>query len=115
MFYGENQHRQKIGNVWSHSVHAEINALYKWVKSTRQHPRKRTRDLRSASPHERLSIYVVRIMNTTNNKSHMFPFLLGNCRPCINCQSYLSRHGVRVIKYTDVRDNVNVLCEMRRR
>lgn len=58
-------------------------------------------------------IYVVRLMNETEGKSDHFSHLLGNSKPCSRCQSYLHRHNVKKIKFTDIVDGVNVLCEMK--
>ena len=48
-------------------------------------------------------IYVVRLMNETD----------GNSKPCSRCQSYLHRHNVKKMKFTDIINGVNVLCEMK--
>ena len=53
-------------------------------------------------------------MNTIELKCKFFNFLLGNSKPCDRCQSYLYLHGVKKIKYTDIIDGINVLCEMKR-
>lgn len=58
-------------------------------------------------------IYVVRLMNNTDGKCDNFSFLLGNSRPCERCQSFLFKHNVQKIKYTNIINGVNVLCEMR--
>jgi len=52
-------------------------------------------------------------MNTTTNKSEHFNYLLGNSKPCSRCQHYLYTHNIKKIKYTNIINGVNVLCEMR--
>ena len=59
-------------------------------------------------------MYVVRLMNIEEGKSDIFKYLLGTSKPCLNCQTYMHRHSVKKIKYTDIIDGVNVLCEMKR-
>lgn len=59
-------------------------------------------------------MYVVRLMNITDSKSDIFKYLLGISKPCLNCQTYMHRHNVKKIKYTDIIDGVNVLCEMKK-
>ena len=58
-------------------------------------------------------MYVVRLMNITDGKCDLFDYLLGNSKPCNRCQSYMYRHQVKKIKFTNIIDGVNVLCEMR--
>ena len=106
VFYGENQHRQKIGKTFSHSLHAEINTLFKCLKKNN------TYDLKKHSSMASGIMYVVRLMKNTTGKCDMFEYLLGISKPCIRCQSFMYRHMVKKIKYTDIIDNVNVLCEM---
>jgi len=52
-------------------------------------------------------------MNETDGKCNHFPFLLGNSRPCERCQLFLHKHNVKKIKYTNIVNGVNVLCEMK--
>ena len=59
-------------------------------------------------------MYVVRLMNITDGKSKNFKYSLGISKPCNRCQSYMHRHSVTKIKYTDIINGVNVLCEMKR-
>lgn len=53
-------------------------------------------------------------MNTYNGKSNSFKYLLGNSKPCIRCQIFLHKHNVKKIKYTDIINGINVLCEMKK-
>ncbi len=108
VFYGENQHRQKIGKTFSHSVHAEINTMFKCLK------KKNIYDLKIKTIESKGVMYVVRLMNINEGKCKMFDYLLGISKPCNRCQSYMHRHNVKKIKYTDIIDGINVLCEMKR-
>ena len=38
---------------------------------------------------------------------------LANSKPCMHCQSYLAKFGFKRIKYTDIINGVNVLCELK--
>ena len=108
IFYGENQHRQSIGKTFSHSVHAEINTLFKFLKKNNIYNLDKKSNISKKSV-----IYVVRLMNTTTNKSDNFNYLLGNSKPCSRCQCYLYTHNIKKIKYTNIINGINVLCEMR--
>jgi hypothetical protein len=107
VFYGENQHRQKIGKTFSHSVHAEINTVYKRLRQ------KNIYDINQKTSMCDGDIYIVRLMNIEDGKCDLFDYLLGISKPCERCQSFLHRHRVKKIKYTDIIDGINVLCEMR--
>lgn len=37
----------------------------------------------------------------------------GNSKPCENCQKFLALYNVKKIKYTDIFNGKNILCEMR--
>jgi deoxycytidylate deaminase len=87
-YLGENQHRQKIGNFFQKSLHAEVNALFKYNKN-----RKKIRNV---------SMYVVRL------NSNYF----GLAKPCPNCQYFLKSHKITRVYYTDFIDNKNVLCRL---
>lgn len=93
-YVGENQHRQKVGTVFRKSLHAEMNALYKFYKMKRRP--------------SNLSIYVVRLSMRVDGV-----YRLGLSKPCIECQKNLFRHNITKIYYTDIIDNVNVLCKMK--
>jgi deoxycytidylate deaminase len=106
-FEGENRYRELTGGTFYRSLHAEINALHKAIKTVREYKFKK--DKKSPTKIEKLdTIYVVRLMNDNKTK-----YNLGNCRPCENCQKYLIMYNVKKIKYTDIIDGKNVLCEMR--
>jgi deoxycytidylate deaminase len=101
---GENQHREMTGRKYHISLHAEIHALFQALKNNRKY------DLEKSYVHQlNLStIYVTRLLNNNDTK-----YRLGNAKPCENCQKYLKLYKVKRIKYTDVIDGKNMLCEMR--
>lgn len=57
-------------------------------------------------------VYVVRLMNHKENLPDDQNVWMGNSKPCSNCQKYLSRFNIKRVKYTDIIDGVNVLCEL---
>jgi deoxycytidylate deaminase len=87
-YCGENQHRQKIRNFFQKSLHAEVNALFKYTKTKKKI--------------KNVSIYVVRL------NSNYF----GLAKPCLNCQKFLKSHNISRVYYTDFIDNKNVLCTL---
>lgn len=58
---------------------------------------------------EKMTIYVARLLQPSVKSK----FILGNSKPCEHCQKYLYMYNVHKIKYTDVIDGKEVLCEMR--
>jgi deoxycytidylate deaminase len=107
LYVGENQRREMIGKLYQRSLHAEVNALFKSIK----HYDKTYSFKRKGKPDRpAMTLYVVRILN-----GHCASkcYTLGMCRPCLNCQNILFYYNVTRIKYTDIIDGVNVLCEMR--
>ena len=102
-YVGENQHREKYGNVFHRSFHAEMNALFKSIKNNKK-TRKMTINKvdKNMTP---MTIYVVRL----GAKSGIY----GNAKPCENCQKFLHFNNVRKIKYTDIIDGINVLCTLK--
>ena len=57
------------------------------------------------------TIYVVRLMKTVDEYGR---YTLGIAKPCLYCQTLLSQHNIKTIKYTDVTENGEVvICEMR--
>ena len=58
-------------------------------------------------------VYVVRLMKNKKSISKHFQYTLGMSKPCKRCESFLYKHNIKKIKYTDVIDGVNVLCEMK--
>lgn len=58
-------------------------------------------------------MYVVRLMNTLDGKCNIFDYLLGNSMPCNRCQSFLYHHKIKKIKFTNIINGINVLCEMK--
>ena len=105
VFYvGENQHREMTGRHYHTSLHAEMNALFKSIKSLDKCNRflRKKKYCRPA-----MTIYVVRLLRDTAN------FLFGCSKPCSHCQKYLAIYNVKRIRYTDIINNVSVLCELR--
>ena len=91
------------------SLHAEMDALFSMVKA---HNCNRF-DQKVAMKMPKIKcIYVVRLMNI---KSENTPYkvMLGNSKPCENCQKKLRLFCITKVKYTDVIDGINVLCEMK--
>ena len=91
------------------SMHAEMHALFNLIKANNQNrfsPRNRN------SVGKIKCIYVARLMNIETDDSP-FPVLLGNSKPCENCQNKLKMYGISKVKYTDIIDGVNVLCEIK--
>jgi hypothetical protein len=78
------------------SIHAEINVLSK-SKSYFQKNRNYS------------SLYVVRIMEKTNNSRK---YKIGISKPCLYCQQILFKYNVQKIFYTDIINDIEVLCEL---
>jgi deoxycytidylate deaminase len=98
------------GRKYHVSLHAEINALFKSVKSMD----KTNRLCAKKKDRPALSIYVVRLLKGAPHNGKEKPkFMFGNSKPCLNCQKYLAAYNITKIKYTDIIDGQNVLCEMR--
>ncbi len=108
VFYvGENQHRELAGGVFHTSLHAEMHSLFKKIKI--KHKKKRF--FRKGEMRlEKMTIYVARLLYPSEKEK----FILGNSMPCEHCQKYLLMYNVSKIKYTDVIDGQEVLCEMRK-
>lgn len=107
-FYGKNGHRQYFGNVFKNSIHAEIDTLYKILKKNKIFNLKKNTNIGLKS-----TMYVVRLMNIKNNKHNNFYYQYGNSKPCKVCQYFLYIHGFKKIKYTNIIDGENYLCEMK--
>ncbi len=95
------------GKRYHISLHAEVHALFCALKKNKEYKFKN--DSKSPSKTKDLNtVYVVRLMNNNATK-----YNLGNSKPCENCQKYLALYKVKKIKYTDIIDGQNVLCEMK--
>lgn len=95
------------GGKFHTSLHAEIHSLYLSLKSKKEYKFKSHKN--SPSKINKLdTIYVVRLLNDNRTK-----YNLGNSKPCENCQEYLAMYNVKRVKYIDIIDGKNVLCEMR--
>jgi deoxycytidylate deaminase len=110
VFYvGENQHREMTGRRYHTSLHAEMNALFKSIKSRD----KRNRILNKRNyQRPAMTIYVVRLLKGIPCEGNN-PFAFGCSQPCINCQKYLAEYNITRIKYTDIIGGKSVLCELR--
>lgn len=87
-----------------YSLHAEMNALFKCIKSTKVCKKFHVPLDLSLS-----CIYVARLNSMKINGEPV----LGNSKPCKCCLPILTEYKVKKIKYTDVVNGVNVLCEMK--
>ena len=87
-----------------------MNALYKYVKNEMKinsfKTNKRSRKTRHTT------IYIARIITLDKEIPEHQTCWLGNCMPCDNCQKNLHKYGINRIKYTDIIDGENVVCEM---
>lgn len=100
LYAAENQHREHFARIHYTSIHAEMNALFKYLKikhKTNRFMRKNKIDCSD------LTVYVVRLKEKT----------VGNSKPCEHCQKWLKFYNVKRIFYTDVINDIEVLCEMR--
>ena len=106
---GENQHREMAGRKFEISLHAEMNVLFKGIKLLEKKNKFNCTTTRLKDS----IIYVVRLMKERRRDN--FPkYYLGNSKPCNNCQRYLWLHNIKKIKYTDIIDGINVLCELKK-
>ena len=99
------------GRMNYHSLHAEMHALFKSLKMYNKTNRFKTNYKKLKRPSS--TIYVVRILRDVENIPKLQGYWFGNAKPCVHCQTYLSSHNVTKIKYTDMVDGKNVLCEMK--
>lgn len=95
------------GRIYHRSLHAEVNAL---LKSMKQYEKSYSLKRKARPERPPMTLYVVRILNGMNNNTC---YTLGKSRPCVNCQMYLYYYNVTKIKYTDIVDGVNCVCELR--
>lgn len=72
------------------------------------------KSLKSPPPKKKknATIYIARVLNNSQNIPTDQTCWLGNCMPCDNCKYNLSKFGIKKIKYTDIIDGENVVCEM---
>ena len=110
MFYGANQHQTRYGNISKFSLHAEMHALKRYLAIIFGTSSFKTKNMVKKNNGV---IYVVRILNSKKNLPTSQKSWLGNSKPCIHCQSYLAKYGIKKIKYTNIINGVNVLCEMK--
>lgn len=108
MFKGKNNHRQRAGRVWYYSLHAEMCALLRIIRSKDKRGSFKSKKTKKTPQYNGSVVYVARPLGND---------MFGNAKPCANCAKYLHAHGITKIKYTDVRiidgTPTSVLCEMR--
>lgn len=104
---GYNSHRTRIGQIKCISLHAEISAIFNLLKY-----HKKNATLKSKIILPKSDIYVVRLMKNKKNLPIYRKHLFGNSKPCLNCQQKLSKYNVKRIFYTDIHNNIEVLCEL---
>lgn len=61
----------------------------------------------------RTTVYIVRLQLYKDDLSINMRYWLGNSKPCQRCQTFMYLHNINKIKYTDIINGVNVLCEMK--
>ncbi len=117
VFYGFNQFRNRTGGVIYYSLHAEMDALFKYIKRENRGANFKTKNRGhkgcNKNPIKGSTIYVVRLMRDCRGCVAHLPVRMGCSKPCERCQSFLKSWNIRTIKYTDIIDGVGVLCEMR--
>jgi len=59
-------------------------------------------------------MYISRSLKTNHETHDLSEFPFGKSASCKRCEYFQYIHGVKKIKYTDVINGVNVLCEMKR-
>jgi len=112
MFYGANQHQTRFSNVSQLSLHAEMNALKHYLSTTFGTSSVKLKKNARVKKNNGI-VYVVRVLRNKENLPKSQQCWLGNSRPCTRCQHYLARYGFKKIKYTNIIDGINVLCEMK--
>lgn len=108
IFYGANYHRNRVGKIYCVSLHAEINVLLKALKSCEKNANLKSKTKLSSS-----TVWVVRLLNDTDNLPNYRSYRFGISKPCSNCEKQLHKFNVKKIYYTDIIDEKEVLCEMR--
>jgi deoxycytidylate deaminase len=103
IFIGENQHRQYYGRKFYKSLHAEMNSLRKKQSKLRKFCEKKINKKSN-------TIFIVRLMNNLNENKE---FILGNSKPCKNCEINLYEGGIDRIYYTDNENGIQVIKELR--
>lgn len=104
----QNDHRQLAGKVYHISLHAEMNALIRSIKAT-----DKTATFLNINKKNRRSkevMYVARLTDIEKTKGNI---TFGNSMPCDHCQTWMHKHKIKVIKYTDFIDGKNVICTLK--
>jgi hypothetical protein len=81
-----------------------MNATLQMIRKYKKHG-----DLRSSIKFSQSTLYVVRL-----KKSYDSNYKFGISKPCINCQRNMHKFNVSRVFYTDVIDDVEVVCEFKR-
>lgn len=93
----------------SPSLHAEINVIQKTIKNLGIHKNQKKCSVNIQSG----TLYVVRLLKNVNDIPSYRKYKFGISKPCINCQQLLYKYGVSKIFYTDIIEDLEVLCELR--
>ena len=86
-----------------------MHALWKYLKIKEKH---NASFKHTYSNLNNTTIFVVRILNTKENLPNNQQYWFGKSKPCKNCQKNLYKYNIHKIKYTDIIDGENVICEM---
>ena len=102
VYSGYNQNRTKMFSWRSYSIHAEVHAIYQYlrIKSPSKRPKIESDILSSKAV-----LYVARTMAG--------PFPFGKSKPCDHCMQTIQTVGVKTIKYTDVIDDKVFICTIK--
>lgn len=107
---GPNIERERAGRVKVTSLHAEVNVI---IQGMRRY--NKTADLRSAFEFPSSStVYVVRLMLDNDGIPDYRQFRYGISKPCKNCQPLLYKCNITTVFYTDVINDIEVLCKLRK-
>jgi hypothetical protein len=106
LYVGENQRREMAGRMYQRSLHAEVHALLKSIKQCEKSYSFKRKNKPERPP---MTLYVVRILEGNGTDC----YTLGKSMPCVNCQMCLYYYNVTKIKYTDIVDGINCVCELR--
>jgi deoxycytidylate deaminase len=106
----ENQHREQYGRIRYTSLHAEMNVLFKSIKSEKKNKIRLGKGRLNRPP---TTIYIVRLSKNDDFTKDSRGYIYGCCKPCQNCEKYLYHYNVTRIKYTDIINGRSVLCDMK--
>ncbi len=113
-FISSNSSRQCVGKMPVKSIHAEIGALVSYIKSNHiynlNHIIYKDKTKKKKKLHNAV-LYVVRF--STQKTDDFVGHVCGLAKPCVNCEKYLSLHGIGTVKYTEYNNGINVLHTMK--